>query len=167
MKALSLVGQTFNRLTVLEKVESDSQGSRWQCQCQCGNYRVVHGKKLTAGAVRSCGCLLQEALTKKGKNSTHRMSGTPTYITWIAMRERCGNPNSISYRWYGAKGVRVCSRWSQSFANFLSDMGHRPPGKTLDRIDGRKDYAPENCRWATPLEQRHNRINALESERHA
>ena len=79
-----------------------------------------------------------------------------TYGTWRAMIQRCTNPNAINYERYGALGVTVCQRW-RKFANFLEDMGERPANRTLDRINNDIGYCPENCRWATNLEQRHNR----------
>lgn len=83
---------------------------------------------------------------------------TPTYKSWAHMHQRCRNPKCRQYKWYGARGVRVCERW-ESFENFLADMGERPNGKTLDRIDGEGDYEPGNCRWATSSEQQRNRSN--------
>jgi len=72
------------------------------------------------------------------------------------MRTRCTNPNDVGYCWYGARGITVCERW-RHFANFLADMGERPPGKTLDRINHDGNYEPGNCKWSTPLEQTRNR----------
>lgn len=85
---------------------------------------------------------------------THRMTGTPTYTSWRKMRERCLNPNAAQWRWYGKRGVLVCDRWSR-FETFLADMGERPAGTTLDRIDPNKGYSPDNCRWATQAQQVH------------
>ena len=98
------------------------------------------------------------ALAKPG-NATHGMSGTPTYSTWIAMKERCTNPEHNHYEDYGGRGITVCAHWLHSFENFLSDMGVRPEGKTLDRKDGNENYEPGNCRWATDEEQNNNRSN--------
>lgn len=89
------------------------------------------------------------------------MSGQPSkrhplYGAWIGMRQRCNNPRSESYKWYGARGIRVCERWSD-FGSFLEDMGPRPPGASLDRINPRGNYEPGNCRWASPAEQGENR----------
>ena len=90
--------------------------------------------------------------TSKGKS--------PTYITWDKMKTRCNNPNHERYKDYGGKGIKVCVRWN-SFVNFLKDMGERPEGKTLDRIDTTKGYSKSNCRWATIKQQMRNRNNTL------
>lgn len=83
------------------------------------------------------------------------VSVTPEYHSWMAMKARCYNPNRRSYRWYGAKGIKVVKRWHK-FANFFEDMGPRPIGCSLDRIDVNGDYGPDNCRWATREEQHAN-----------
>lgn len=86
---------------------------------------------------------------------THGHYGEPTYVSWYSMKTRCLNPNAASYARYGGRGIRVCTRWMQ-FENFLADMGMRPVGTTLDRIDRFGNYEPGNCRWATPRQQRLN-----------
>lgn len=91
------------------------------------------------------------------KYTRHGMSRTRTYNTWQTMIQRCHNPNHTSYYLFGARGITVCKRWRESFINFYKDMGERPEGRTLDRIDPNKSYGPRNCRWATPTEQMHNR----------
>ncbi len=88
----------------------------------------------------------------------HGWAGTPTHNTWTSMHSRCRDPRNTSYPRYGARGITVCERW-ESFANFLEDMGERPDGKTLDRLNGDGDYDPENCRWATKAEQEANKSN--------
>ena len=80
----------------------------------------------------------------------------PMYGSYAAMKNRCYNPNASDYYLYGGRGIAVCEQWMESFWSFLQDMGERPEGMTLDRIDPDGDYEPGNCRWATPAEQRHN-----------
>lgn len=92
--------------------------------------------------------------------TTHRMTKTPTYRSWRAMRDRCSRPKNQAYETYGGRGIKVCERWANSFENFLNDMGLRPKGHTLDRIKSDGDYEPSNCRWATMKEQNRNkRVN--------
>ena len=92
---------------------------------------------------------------KHGHNLSKTGKPSPTYISWQGIKARCQNPNRSDYERYGGRDIKVCERW-QDFENFLSDMGERPEGKTLDRINNDGDYEPGNCRWATPKEQRQN-----------
>lgn len=85
----------------------------------------------------------------------HGLADTPIHKIWIDMRQRCENPNRHNYKHYGGRGIKVCERW-QVFENFLADMGNRPPGLTLERINTNGDYEPGNCKWATIIEQRNN-----------
>jgi hypothetical protein len=87
---------------------------------------------------------------------SHGMTNTPTYRSWAHMVQRCTNSNYDRYPFYGGRGITVCDRW-RTFANFLADMGERPEGFTLDRVDNEGNYTPENCRWATSSQQQRNR----------
>lgn len=144
-------GQTFGRFLVLSVNGSDSAGSLYLCKCSCGAIKTVRGSSLRNGTSKSCGCLNLEMVTK------HGMTDTPTYMSWIAARSRCRYKNNIGYQYYGGRGIDICDRWYGSFENFLEDMGERPEGASLDRIDGSKGYYLENCRWSTLIEQSSNR----------
>lgn len=154
---IDLRGKKFGRLTVLdlgrERRKCDG-GVKWVCRCKCGNHKTVSAVDLKNGRVKSCKCLTRELVTKR--NRTHGMTKTRIYNTWASMLQRCNNPNNLDYEGYGARGIKVCRRWMK-FENFVKDMGERPTGKSLDRIDNSKGYSPRNCKWSDNKEQARNR----------
>lgn len=146
-------GTRYGMLVVIERSGSTIRGraSLWRAACDCGADVLVLGSRFANGGVKSCGCLKK----RPSWNRRHGMSKSPTYTTWRSMKERCEKPRHSSFEHYGARGVRICDRW-QSFDNFLADMGERPRGTSIDRINTYGDYEPSNCRWATPRQQARN-----------
>lgn len=152
--AINLVGQKFSRLTVTERSTVNAGiKAHWHCVCDCGKTSIVATSDLKSGHTKSCGCLNDEV--RKTKPIKHGFNRTPTHVSWLAMLARCSNSNLKSYKNYGGRGITVCARWS-SFENFLADIGERPHGRSIDRIDVNGNYEPGNCRWATASEQRRN-----------
>jgi hypothetical protein len=149
-------GEKYNRWTILKEIEPVNNRRYFECRCDCGNVKSVRLGLIRNGQSKSCGCLITE--TQKLLRTTHGRTGTLEYKSWSAMKERCGNPKNIKWNLYGGRGIIVCDRWLNSFQNFFNDMGPRPVGTTLDRINSNGNYEPSNCRWSTILEQNKNRI---------
>lgn len=153
------VGQKIGRLTIRSLAIEKRAGRPRRIayvRCDCGTTKEIRADGVASGAVLSCGCFRIERVIAAA--TTHRGTGTPEYWVWHAMCERCGNPNAREFRNYGARGIAVCDRW-QSFENFIGDMGRRPEGGTLERVDNSRGYEPGNCVWATMTEQNANKRN--------
>ena len=156
---IDLSGIRFGRLTVLARSESKKNQTMWSVVCDCGKNSTVSSGNLRSGASTSCGCLHNEQLSSR--NTKHGMSKHPLYPVWKTMNQRCRNKNTRHWEYYGARGINICDRWNPaaggSFENFIKDMPEYP-GKpySIDRIDNDGNYCPENCRWATPQQQRLN-----------
>ena len=163
MKILDLTDKTYFRLTGVMYAGFVKDGCRvWVFKCSCGNIIKVPGKLVVNGNTKSCGCLRTE-LRRSSKNLRHGHAKTssrpssPTYNSWFSMKSRCRTKTDSMYYMYGAVGIAYDPKW-ESFESFLVDMGERPKGTSLDRLEGIKGYSKDNCRWATPKEQVDNRV---------
>jgi hypothetical protein len=159
---INLTGHTYGKYTVLSQSDDAAKPSgirviTWTCKCQCGQIRTVRGGDLRSGSTLSCGCYQREFTAKR--KTTHGGSGTPEWRSYQGMLFRCTNRDAKDYPRYGGRGITVCPEWKVSFTAFLADMGERPKGTTLDRINTDGNYEPKNCRWATAKQQSRNRRN--------
>lgn len=125
------------------------------CRCDCGTVSTIKNNTLLSGLAASCGC------AKTVHGDARGTKRPPEYIAWRNMKSRCENPNDKDYVRYGWRGIRVCQAWSESYTAFLDDMGRRPDGWSIDRIDPNGDYEPANCRWADKWTQAQNKRWAI------
>ena len=153
-------------MVVRSQTRRDRSHSYWLCLCDCGGSAVAAMSALRRGLVVSCGCFRRESASERSR--THGRTGTAEYGIWCAMKRRCSNPNVPEWKNYGGRGISVCARWHK-FENFLADMGERPLGLSLDRIDNDGNYEPSNCRWAPRVAQarnaRNNRVVELDGRK--
>jgi hypothetical protein len=160
---INLLGQRFGRLTVTEQAPSVVCGSkpftRWVCQCDCGVVVTTYTNGLRNGHTKSCGCMKRDLAAQR--STKHAGTNSRLYAKWKAMKSRCENPNNVSFRNYGGRGIRVCDRW-QDFDVFRRDVGEPPShSHTLDRVDNDKNYEPDNCRWADKHTQDNNKRTSV------
>jgi hypothetical protein len=150
---IDLSGVRFGRLTAVERAGSIRRNPAWRCRCDCGNEIVARRFHLIRGSTKSCGCSRSDCARHGHARGVAR---TSEFRIWESMRSRCRNPMNTAYKHYGGRGITVCERW-QTFENFLADMGKRPLGKSLERVNNDGNYEKSNCRWASHKEQMRNR----------
>lgn len=158
-KEVNLIGQTFGRLTVIEKhPERSNNGSvLWKVKCECGESEpfLIIGSTMKSGNTTSCGCARREKTGNKFRK--HGMHNSPEHRTWVEMHRRCYNENNAQYKDYGGRGIKMSEEWKNSFEAFYRDMGPKPgPAYSIDRIKNDGDYEKGNCRWATRRTQNNN-----------
>lgn len=158
---VDLTGQRFGRLVVIEDAGLDKYGSYvWRCRCDCGNEIVVKRSNLQFGHTRSCGCLSRETLQNR-----HGIPNKKLTLVRLSMKRRCYDKNCKEYKYYGARGIKICEEWlgkkgRENFVAWAIENGYKP-GLSIDRIDVNGDYEPGNCRWVTLSEQSKNRRTNL------
>ena len=169
-KALDLTGQRYGRLTVLSRAGSKNGHTTWLCQCDCGNQIVASCCHLVQNRSKSCGCFKREKLINYSRSeekkeisreqmTVHGGRYTRLYRIWRAMKNRCSNPHSKDFKYYGERGISVCADWQNNYKKFEGwalTHGYSEV-LTIDRIDVDGNYEPSNCRWATRAEQNKNK----------
>lgn len=153
-KTGEMIGRLFDQWTVLKEANSDGSNKYYLCRCTCGTEEVVNGSCLRRGMMKRC----KQCRFKFYR--THGMKGTSTWVIWMGIKARCLNPKNRAFKNYGGRGITVCDKWLK-FEGFFEDMGVRPEGLQIDRIDNDKGYYKENCAWVTPTQSIRNRRNTL------
>ena len=157
-----MVGEVRGRWRVLRQNGNVNGDAMWTCECECGTERDVSGYSLRVGSSKSCGCYFSEELAKRNsEKKTHGRSHTRLYDSWYKLNKRCYDDNNKDYQDYGGRGIRVCDDWRNDinvFWDWSINNGYND-NLTIDRIDVDGNYEPNNCRWATPIQQGRNRRN--------
>ena len=170
-----LTGQRFGRLVVVKFIETVNRVSWWRCKCDCGNEHSTTTSRLRSGQTKSCGCYAAEYRGNKPRavekarqaNTKHGGTHERLFRIWTSMRSRCSDKSAPAYKWYGAKGIKVCEEWSEypKFREWSYENGYDDKAKkhncSIDRIDPNGDYCPENCRWADAETQGENKTNVV------
>ncbi len=159
-----MVGLRFGRLLGVAYHDTPRHHAYWRFKCDCGETTIANGAAVRAGRTQSCGCLHREISAERLTLHGHRAKKRhdPTYRAWQQINTYCTNTASPRFRDFGAQGIAVAPRWAENYELFLADMGERPPGKILVRLDPNRDFMPGNCRWATV---RSRSLRAIEGRR--
>lgn len=154
--------EKYGKLTFIKELPERTKHRAivWECVCDCGKTMQANKIDILRGFTKSCGCLHREAAQRR---AVPHGRGTKEYAAWLGMNGRCNNPNVESYPLYGGRGIKLCSKWRNSYTDFLTDVGFAPTSKhSLDRINTNGNYEPGNVRWATDYEQtRNKRTNTI------
>ena len=159
MRSVDLTGQKFGRLTVVQFDHKENGRKYYLCQCDCGNFKIVSNHSLKSGNTKSCGCLHKEILIQRNKdNRIHHPENERLLRIWRAMLHRCYKETDEHYDYYGGRGIKVCDDWHdfEAFQKWALANGYAD-NLTIDRLDGNKDYCPENCSWATMTVQNNHK----------
>lgn len=162
-KLIERTGERRGKMVAVRPLQAELSSGRvmsaWLCRCDCGTEKTVLTVNWTKDKHMSCGCDRPNRISARYRGDTKR----PEYRVWTQMRQRCHSEYAPNFRFYGGKGVTVCDRWrfgdgeKTGFQCFIEDMGERPDGMTIDRIDPMKGYGPDNCKWSSWVEQANNR----------
>ena len=145
------IGQIIHSWTILDHRKDHFSEMSYLCRCICGNERIIRRRDLSRGKSTQC-----SSCHIKDKNTTHNLSKSPIYKIWASMMQRCNNPKNKDFKHYGGRGIKVCDFW-HDFSWFFNDMGEKPDGLQIDRIDNDGNYEPKNCRWVTAKDNANNK----------